>query len=277
MAEQERGPRAIRHVSTGAGDAPDAADGPFAIERMAALGHELNNLLDGSMRCLGLARRSLSAAAAGQADVEKARRQVEAVYGALERMADLVNAAMRSSASVVGSPTLAPKNAIRVRDAVQHALDVLTPEAQERGIVLRLDLSAEAGEAPVGPLYSVVLNGLRNAIEAIAATGVRAGHVEVTGSMRPIEDAPDDAIDLLTIDIRDDGRGLPKGLDPSRAFDLGYSTKPTSMGIGLALAREVVRDMGGTIDLLPRVSGTDSGRPGAILRISVPVARQDRR
>ncbi|MFN0131672.1 MAG: ATP-binding protein [Phycisphaerales bacterium] len=276
MADHDPAPRAIRHVSTGPGDAPDPADGPFAIERMAALSHELNNLLDGSLRCLGLARRSLGAASAGQACVEHARRHVEAVYGALEHMADLVNAAMRSSSSVVGSPTLSPRHTIRIHDAIQHAIDVLTPEAQERGIVARLDLTPEAASVPVGPLYSVLLNGLRNAIESIAATGLRAGQIDVTGSLRPVEDAPEDRIDTLTIDIRDDGRGLPKGLDASRAFDFGYSTKPSSMGIGLALAREVVRDMGGSIDLLPRVAGTDPRRPGAILRISVPVPRQER-
>ena len=77
--------RAVRSPSWAAGDHPDAVDGPFVVERLTALTHDLANLLDGSMRCLGLARRALGRelAVVGVDEIEESRRQVDTVYGAL--------------------------------------------------------------------------------------------------------------------------------------------------------------------------------------------------
>jgi signal transduction histidine kinase len=158
----------LHHGRGPSGDPPDPADAPFALERLTVLSHELNNLLDGSLRCLGLARRSIKALPTHAAEVEGARRQLDTVYGALERMADLVNAAMRGTSAVVGSPALSPKRAITLAEAVTHAADVIFPEAQELGVTVRVDLAAAVGPLPIGPLYSVLLNGLRNAMESIA-------------------------------------------------------------------------------------------------------------
>src|SRR3954467_1961799 len=84
------------------GERPDAADAPFALARLRILTHELNNLLDGSLRSLALARRSLALLPAHNAQTDSVSRYFETVFGALERMADIVNAAMRGTASVVG-------------------------------------------------------------------------------------------------------------------------------------------------------------------------------
>jgi signal transduction histidine kinase len=266
---------ALRVTSRPLGSPPDPADGPFAIERLTTLGHELNNLLDGSMRCLGLARRSLGLAQAGGEQVERARQQLETVYAALERMSDLVHAAMQGSASLIGSPTLNPKPPITIGEAVSHAIDVLTPEADELGIVMSLECAAGAEQIAVGPLYSVVLNALRNALESISragpdASGCVGGHVDVRVSAQPVPGAD---VDLLLIEIADDGHGLASPKQAVQAFDLGYSTKPGGLGVGLALAREVVREVGGSIDLRHRPDRINCSRPGAILKITYPVVR----
>jgi len=264
------------------GDVPDPADAPFAVERLAALGHELGNLLDGSMRCLSLARRSLGNTAIQTEEERSVQRHLGTVYGALERMADLVHAAMKGSSSVVGSATLCPSQPITLETAITHAADVVGPEAAERGIQIVLSISPDAASLSAGPLYSVILNGLRNAIESIVRAqprdvGVRTGSVEVSATLKPVGPVDDASIDLVLLEIRDDGRGLPGTEDPNRAFDFGYTTKPGGAGVGLALAREVVREYGGMIELVRRTDRGSPTRPGAILKVAYPMARKGTR
>ncbi len=270
-------PGTLRLSSRTQGSPPDPADGPYAIERITTLSHELRNLLDGSMRCLGLARRSLGAAGVGAEELEAARRQVETVYGALERMADLVHAAMKGSASVVGSPTMNPTRPITIAEAAAHAIDVLTPEADERKVTFDLRVSTEAMQVPSGPLYSVILNGLRNALEAIA----RAHHAPETGGridvLIGLQPLPGTDVDLLLIDIADDGQGLASDRDAVRALDFGISAKPGGLGVGLALARDVVREVGGSLELSRRPERIGAPRPGAVLKIVYPMVRRAER
>jgi len=265
-----------------AGGPADAADGPFTIERLSALSHELNNLLDGSLRCLSLARRALTGDRTDEEQFEAARRRIETVYTALERMADLVHAAMKGSSSVVGSPNLVPSHPITLEVAISHAAEVVGPEADERAVDVVLAIAPEVAQLPAGPLYSVVLNALRNALESIARVapdelGQRRGHIDVSATLKPVSPSDDPGVDLVLIEVRDDGRGFPNIGDPNMAFDLGFTTKPGSLGIGLALAREVIREIGGMIELARRdESGGGApraGRPGAVLRICYPVPR----
>lgn len=280
MAHHDRNPprSALELGRGGGGDRPDPSDAPFAIERLTVLSHELANILDGSLRCLSLARRSLTALPAHNADLEAAKRNVDTVYGSLERMADLINAAMRGTAAVIGSPSLSPKRAITLSEAIAHASDVVFPEAQEHGIAIGIELAPTVAALPIGPLYSVILNGLRNALESIfrahqAHPGPRAGRIEIIGRRRPLGSRRG-AFDLVELDIRDDGLGLRNAEETSNAFSLGYSSKPGGLGIGLALAREVVSEVGGTIELLARDPALPAPRRGAILRICYPVARE---
>ena len=282
---------AVRAASHAAGDQPEAVDGPYAVERMTALTHDLGNLLDGSMRCLGLARRALSgsreAAAAGSAQIESARRQIDTVYGAMERMADLVQAAMRGSASVVASPTLAPRRPITLGEAVQHATSVIAPRAAELRVRLDVTLSPDAAELPVGPLYTVILNGLRNAVESIerlpeparssGGGGPGGGQVEVRATIRAmpmsagLKGGTEGATQhFVVIEIVDDGQGIRSAAEGAQAFDIGYTSKPNGVGVGLALAREVVREVMGTVELLPRRDLSQPERPGALLRVTYP-------
>ena len=269
--EHEPTRRPVLRLTRGPGTVPDPVDAPFAVEHLSVLAHEMGNLLDGSMRCLGLVRRALEPLGCGVRDdhLEEARRRVETVYASLERMADLVHAAMRGSGSPLGSPTTLPSRPITLGEALTHAAEVVAPEAGELGIDVLLAAAPELEEVPAGPMYSVILNGLRNAVDSIRRCG-DGGRIEVRAGF---EAAPGSAARLITIEVRDDGVGLPPGLDGNRAMDLGFSTKPGGLGVGLALAREVVRGMAGTIDLMRRSDPRSPARPGAVLRIVYPASR----
>src|SRR5205814_1865398 len=92
------------------------------------------------------------------------------------------------------------------------------------------DIAPEAAGIPAGPLSSVVLNALRNAVESISRaqprdTGVRAGRVDVVVRVKPVGPADDASVDLVLLEIRDDGQGIPGKDDPAKAFDFGFTTK----------------------------------------------------
>jgi signal transduction histidine kinase len=248
------------------GPNPTARRSPRAADELTRLAHELRSLLDGSMRWLAIADRNLAQAETDP--VEAARRQLETVRTALERMADLVSAALRSKHLSLGSPMLGLKTGPTLLDAASHAASVLQPRAEELGIDIELALDPLAAAMPAGPMYSVLLNGLVNAIDAIEAAlalGSSGGTVRIRSE---VGEAASDGRRRIVLEIHDDGIGLPA--NPDRVFQPNYSTKPGVRGIGLAVCASIAHELGGTIALTPSPQRIGQTRPGAILRISFP-------
>lgn len=258
-----------------------AQAGPLALHGVEALAHELGNMLDGSLRMLGLALRTIGKANSAHADqadqnLNEAHRQIETASFALQRMADLVHAAMQGATLPLGSTALSNTRPVTLGEAIEHAVRVITPSAQQRGTAIHADVAAAVANQPAGPLYSVLLNGLRNAIESIAAAGStnRASSLSTSGGTIELSATceappPGHRIQWICITITDDGLGPPKGPDAHRVFEHGFTTKPDGHGLGLALSRSIVRELHGTIQLMPRLSG-DTERRGAVLRIAIP-------
>lgn len=55
----------------------------------------------------------------------------------------------------------------------------------------------------------------------------------------------------VSVDVVDNGRGLPNDTDPDRIFEMGYTTAPTGSGLGLYHVRQVLGEMNGSIELDP--------------------------
>src|SRR5690606_37481272 len=74
-----------------------------------------------------------------------------------------------------------------------------------------------ADQAPAGPVYTLLLNGLLNAVESVARSG-RPGRVDLAiGITRGRGRAPA----KITIEITDDGEGLPRAVEPATLFEPG--------------------------------------------------------
>ena len=237
----------------------DPIDAGDAAERLTRLTHDLRGLLDGSLRWLSLIERGIDVSPAD------ARDRIETVRGALVRMAGLIAEASSGRDAVdslLTETTLA--------GAVEHAVETLRLRAADAGCVMRAEIEDGAGEEPVGALYSVVLNGLTNAIESVErANRAMKGGGEVVARLSG-ESRDGRAFSVLT--ITDDGEGPPLEGDPEAVFAAGYSTRNPGRGIGLGLAGELVRSVGGEIELREG-SGSAVGRPGAVLRVRVPALR----
>lgn len=258
-------PRSITRVDSG----------PVQIDRVAALVHELDNLLDGSLRCVSLAVRTLNAQTGqvGLGEIDSVRHQLETAAKALERMAGLVHAAMRGRSFSIGSLTTENAPAVTLRDAIEHAADVMRLSAQQHHTAVHVDIDNMIEDCPAGPIYSALLNGIKNAVESVAAAGGR-GTVNVTCRVEATSTSrartPGSARRWVRINIIDDGAGLARGVPASKLFDAGFTTKADGHGIGLALTRSILERMGGHAELSPR-DDTSSRRPGAVLTLRFPM------
>ncbi|MGD1916732.1 MAG: ATP-binding protein [Phycisphaerales bacterium] len=235
-------------------------------DKLTSLAHDLNNLLDGSMRQLAMARQSLDAelSAAAAVELDDVRRNVTTAYQAMERMCDILHASLSGAPGGPGSPTVARGKPISLAEAAEHALAVVQPMASEALVRLDSRLEPSVYEVSAGPVYPLILNGLRNAIESVARAG-SGGEVSLELSVEHDEDEGP----LVTLQIRDTGTGIDETSPASKLFEPGVTSKPKGFGLGLAICAEVARDMGGSIELTPRREG------GAVLRARYPVP-QDR-
>ncbi len=224
------------------------------VVRLATLSHELANLLDGSTRCLTLARSDLRDAVADAGSLDGVGRRLATVAQALERMASLVDGAMRDAnrgATQAGGPIAA----IPLQESVRHAIDVSSPIAAASLTHLHVELDDRLGATPTGPLYTPVLNAIRNGIEAVERTG-RPGHVHVSVVLEQGLHGS-----RVVVRVSDTGTGLPEGF-----LQLATEPSPGGTGIGLALTAAVVQSIGGTV----RLTNASSG-PGAAFELSCPL------
>ncbi|MEX0875907.1 MAG: HAMP domain-containing sensor histidine kinase [Phycisphaerales bacterium] len=254
----------------GVHDVREANAGPAAADRLTALAHDLSNMLDGSMRWL-----SLVAAAMPDADkprdaddLARAREQINTVLSTLERMSTMVNAAMRSGSVPIGSPLLGVSAANTIATVIDHAVDVVRPLASAAGVRIEIRIDPRAGRLSAGPLYTVVLNGLFNAVQSIS----RATSADALdpGGLIQIAARIDTRREETIIEIFDDGVGIDASARNNRAFRHGVTTGPGRGGIGLAMARQIVEQMEGVITLTARDDRQSAHRPGAVLRVCVP-------
>jgi len=69
----------------------------------------------------------------------------------------------------------------------------------------------------------------------------------------------------VSVQVADRGAGIAEG-DLERVFESLYSTKPTGLGVGLAICRKLIEAHGGAL----RASHNPGG--GAVFQFTLPVA-----
>ena len=248
----------------------DPSSGPMAADHLTVLAHDLSNMLDGSMRWLGLAAAALPEEDRSKdaENLTKAREQIGTVLSTLERMSTMVNAAMRSKSVPIGSPLLGVSSVVTIAMAIDHAVDVVRPLAGQAGVRIDVRIDPRGGRLPAGPMYTVVLNGLFNAVESISKA-TRPDSLD-PGGLIEIVARVDSKREETVIEIFDDGIGLDSCVRNNRAFKHGVSTNKDHQGIGLSMAQQIVEQLEGIITLTQRENRQGTSRPGAVLRVCIP-------
>jgi len=148
-------------------------------------------------------------------------------------------------------------------DAVEMAVESIRPLAESRRIELTKDLSEDVGTVHIDPdrIQQVVWNLLANAVKFTLEGGrvhVRVARVDGT----------------VEIEVRDTGIGispdfLPHVFDRFRQADQGATRRFAGLGLGLAIAKQLVELQHGTIT----AQSEGQGR-GATFTVYLPLEKQ---
>jgi signal transduction histidine kinase len=222
-----------------------SGDKPTAIGEMARMvAHEVRNALS-VMYNVGTSLRRV---------VPKTLPDTEMLLGILEEELARLD---RLTRDLVSFATPAPP--VRANVRIRDLLDRAVIEARMRcpggpRATVLVEVAPDAATASLDPerMLEALVGLLRNGIEASNGRG----KVRVVAS----RDAQ-----ALRIAVIDEGPGIPAG-EAERIFDPFYSTKPSGIGLGLALCRQIARRHGGDLTAGPAPDGT-----GAAFRLEIPI------
>jgi signal transduction histidine kinase len=222
-----------------------AVVGTFA----SGLAHEVRNPLNSIALQLSILDRRVAPLPAGVAG--EIKELVGVIREEVKRLDNLVGDFLKFSRS--NRVQYHPANLDALVDEVMR---LLRPEARAAGVTLRRQrIGAPIPDLRVDPekIKQVAINLVQNAIEALSG-----------GGLVVVESGLVDGRALMV--VRDDGPGLPEGLD---VFQLFVTTKAQGTGLGLSIAQQIVLEHGGEI-----AASSEPGR-GATFTVSLPVERSE--
>lgn len=220
------------------------ADRVGAIGRMAAsIAHEIRNPLNGIRLTMQMLKQKLGNTP-GNSEIRAS--DLDLVIGEVDRL------------NVLLSDLLAFREAPRphmeeqkLLPILERCVELLGPQAQERNVAIRIQADDEDAQAAVDAkhLTQVLTNLILNALAAVPEGGMIDLHLGRKGSG-------------FMIDVHDTGPGVPPE-SREHLFEPFYTTRNEGSGLGLAVSRELVNRMGGTLEYR-------DGGPGATFAIHLP-------
>jgi two-component system, LuxR family, sensor kinase FixL len=145
-----------------------------------------------------------------------------------------------------------------LEEIVRETITLCEPDLDRVGVTAQSTLPARLPPVMVDVLQiqQVLLNLLRNSIEAIGESGMVDGSILIEAKLTGAE--------FLEVIVADSGPGFP----PERietAFLPLSSNKPEGLGIGLSLCRSIIEAHGGKFRI-------DPGSKGGSVRFTLPIA-----
>lgn len=210
-------------------------------ELASGVAHEIRNPLTGVRGAIDLALRGLAAEEATRVLLEEAQRQ-------LARMENATTQLLRYA-----RPPELREVVVDANELAERALHVVTPEADRRGVRLRMEPSADAAPVRVDPelMVQVLVNLLLNAVDVTADGG--------TVTLWIARHAPE-----MWLGVRDTGPGVPQH-QREQVFRPFFTTKGQGTGLGLSISRQIVTRHGGSL----RIEDTPGG--GATFVVALPM------
>jgi signal transduction histidine kinase len=143
-----------------------------------------------------------------------------------------------------------------VNELIREVLRMLHHDIVLRGASLRADLTKGLPlvEGDRIQLQQVVLNLAVNGLDAMTDQPAGGRHLTIRSGLEETK---------MRIEVADTGRGIDEA-DRERLFQPFYTTKPTGMGMGLAIARSIVEAHGGSLSVA-RHAG-----PGTSFHVTFP-------
>jgi signal transduction histidine kinase/integral membrane sensor domain MASE1 len=217
----------------------------------ASLAHELNQPLTGILANAQAALRFLEAT---PPDLVEIRSILSDIVDDDKRAGEVIRRLRYLLRNDVAQFRLLDLNTL-IRDVAK----LLSSDAVIRNVAVTLELDPEptvvSGDGV--QLQQVVLNLLLNAMEAMAEGPENGRTIAVRTENTEVE--------AVHVSVQDAGTGIRQDMH-HQVFEPFYTTKPTGMGMGLAIAKSIIEAHGGLI------WATDNATAGATFHFSLPVA-----
>ena len=174
-----------------------------------------------------------------------------------QRLARLVGNALDFSRLEQGRKKYA-REQLDLRAELVRLLDTQAPRLAEAGLALKRDLPADP--LPVTTDRDAFEQILLNLLDNAAKYGAAGGEVTVELAARPATSAPASAAGGAVVRVLDRGPGVPPE-HRSRIFEKFHrvddtlTAEKTGAGLGLSIARQLARGLGGELRHLPREGG----------------------
>lgn len=164
----------------------------------------------------------------------QAREKVSIIYEESQRLDDI----LRSILSYA-RPTEARVEEVDVNVVAGETVKLMALGCEPQGICLDVDLAPGIARAKGVPdlLKQCLINMIKNGMEAMAQSG---GTITLRTGMRD---------SMVFVQVRDEGVGIPEDV-LHKVFNPFFSTKDKGSGLGLAMTRKIVEEVGGTVDLV---------------------------
>ena len=227
-------------------------------DKLAALGtlaagvaHEVKNPL----HALGLNLHLLqSEVAPGPPDPNAVRGYLDVLRSELQRLDRIVENFLRFSKPSV--PEIKPVDIVAL---VERVLGLVAFEAAGHGVGIETHFAPEVATIPgdEGQLSQVFLNVVINALQAMPNGGALGVTVQKDG-------------DWAEVSVKDTGRGIAEDVLP-HVFDPYFTTRPSGVGLGLAIAHRIVQGHQGSLDVESQIGD------GTTMIIRLPLGGPARR
>ena len=212
-------------------------------ELATGLAHEIRNPLAGIAGVIEIIGRDLPSTSPARSVVKDVRQEIARIN---HIVTDLLQTARPH-------PPMVRKS--NLNTTVEHAVMLGRQQALANSIeiVLQKDPSLPEVEHDSDQIHQLLLNLLLNAMQAIERNGRVIVTVKAQGSMAVVE-------------VSDNGRGISPEHLPN-IFRPFYTTKGDGTGLGLSLARRIVEDHHGRIEVTSAVS------QGTTFAVALPLQR----
>jgi signal transduction histidine kinase/CheY-like chemotaxis protein len=207
------------------------------------IAHDFNNVLGGILAQAELAATQLVEGASPMDDIQR-------ISTMASRGAEIVRQLMIYS----GHDKAAPEEALNLSRLVEEMLELLKVSITKHAVLetdLIEDLPPVRGRA--SQLSQIIMNLVINASEAVGEGGgvikIGTSHVVLPRDFGPGSRSDLPPGDYAKFEVSDSGGGMTQEVQ-ARIFDPFFTTKFAGRGLGLAVVQGIVRDHGGSINLV---------------------------
>jgi C4-dicarboxylate-specific signal transduction histidine kinase len=163
--------------------------------------------------------------------LEKCSQQAHRAGNVFRQLTELL-----SKAETISEP-------IDINHSIQEAYNLVTAHEQLNSFEIKLELAERLPMVLANrfQILKVLTRLIDNGIEAMQEANLLAGLLMITSQR--VAGNPD----MAQVTVRDHGKGVPDPSDLIKIFQPFYSTKPSGLGLGLAISRALIEANGGKL------------------------------